>query len=281
MTKVKVVTDSTADIAPARARELGITVVPHHLHIGSEHFLDGVDITPEEFIARLGKTMGAVESIPPSVQEFRDVYTRLNQSTDAIVSIHLSSKLSETYHNAAQARDAIRDRCRVVAVDTQVVSMGVGIIVQAAAQAANAGASLDDVARLVRAMLPQTHILFFVENMEYLQRGGHLGKAQANVGPITNIKPLLRLESGEIFPLEKVRTRAKALERLYEFVADFPKIEQMAILCSTTQNEAENLAKRIDAVFPKDKIVIGKYGPVLAANLGLAAVAVVVYEGEE
>jgi DegV family protein with EDD domain len=118
MTKVKVVTDSTADIAPTRARELGITVVPHHLHIGLEHFMDGVDITPDEFIARLSKTMGAVESVPPSVQELRDVYTRLNQSTDAIVSIHLSSKLSETYHNAAEARDALRDRCRVVAVAT-------------------------------------------------------------------------------------------------------------------------------------------------------------------
>jgi DegV family protein with EDD domain len=280
MAKVKVVTDSTADISPSLARELGITVVPHHLQIDSEQFLDGVDITPDEFIARLGKTPGPVQTLPPSTEDFQAVYTRLGQVTDAILSIHLSARLSDTYKNAAEARDALRERLRIVVVDTQLASMGVGFIVQAAAKAALEGGTLDEVARLVRGMLPQTHILFFVENMEYLQRGGRLGLAQTT-GPIANIKPLLRLESGEIFPLEKVRTRAKALERLYEFVADFPKIDRMAILYSTTPNEAENLAKRIDAVFPKDKIFIGKYGPVLGAHLGLAAMAVVVYEGEE
>ena len=280
MAKVKVVTDSTSDVSPALAQELGITVVPHHLVLGSEEYLDGVEITPDEFIARLGKTPGPVETRPPSVEEFRDVYTGMCQATDGIISIHLSAKLSDAYKNANEAKEIVRDRCRVVVVDSQLASMGVGFIVRAAAQAANEGASLDDVARVVRAMLPQTHILFFVENAEFLQRGGRFGKAQAG-GPLVNVKPLLRLESGEIFPLERVRTRAKALERLYEFVADFPQIDQLAILFSTTQNEAENLARRIDAVFPKDKIYIGKYGPVLGAHLGLAAMAVVVYEGEE
>jgi DegV family protein with EDD domain len=280
MAKVKVVTDSTSDISPALAQELGITVLPNHLRLGSEQYLDGVEITPDEFIARMGKSPGQVETLPPSVEEFRDLYTTLCQDADGIISIHLSAKLSEACKNANEAKEIVRDRCRVVVVDTQLASMGVGFIVRAAAQAANEGASLDDVARLVRAMLPQTHILFFVENAEYLQRGGRLGKSQAG-GPLVNVKPLLRLESGEIFPLERVRTRAKALERLYEFVADFPKIEQMAILYTTTQNEADNLAKRIDAVFPKDKIYIGKYGPALGAHLGLAAMAVVVYEGEE
>jgi len=281
MTRVRVVTDSTADISPAQARELDVTVVPHHLKIGPEEFLDGVNITPEEFIARLARTQVSLETSPPAIEEFRETYARLNEATDAIISIHLSAKLSDAYKNAVEAKETLRDRCRIVVVDTQLASLGVGFIVQAAAEAAKEGASLDDVARLVRGMLPQTHILFFVESAEYLQRGGRLGKAQGTLGPLANIKPLLRLEGGEVFPLEKVRTRAKALERLYEFVADFPKIERMAILCSTTPNEAENLAKRIDAVFPKDKIVIGKYGPVLGAHLGLAAMAVVVYEGEE
>ncbi len=281
MARVRVVTDSTSDLSPAQAREWGITIVPYHIQIGTESFLDGVNITPEEFIARLGKSPGRVQTIPPGVEEFRDIYTKLNQTTDAIISVHVSARLCDTYKNAVEAKDILRDRCRIVVVDTQLVSLGIGFIAQAAAEAAGRGASLDEVARLVRGMLPQTHILFFAENTELLLKGGCLGKTQSTVGPLVNIKPLLRLESGEIFPLEKVRTRAKALERLYEFVADFPKIEQMAILYSTTQNEAENLAKRIDAVFPKDKIIITKYGPTLGAHLGLAAMAVVVYEGEE
>jgi DegV family protein with EDD domain len=281
MGKVKVVTDSTADIAQAQARELGIIVIPHHIQLATESLLDGVNITADEYATRLGKTPAPMATFPPSLEEFRELYTRLNQTTDSIISIHLSAKLSDTYKNADAAKELLRDRCRIVVVDTQLASLGVGFIALAAAQAANEGASLDEVARQVRGMLPQTHILFFVENADFLLKGGRLGKASATLGPVANIKPLLRLESGEIFPLEKVRTRAKALERLYEFVADFPKIERMAILYSTTPNEAENLAKRIDAVFPKDKIVLARYGPTLGVHLGLGAMAVVVYEGEE
>ena len=188
MARVKVVTDSTSDVSPALAQELGITVIPHHLHLGAEHYMDGVEITPDEFIARMGKTPGPVETLPPSVEEFRDVYTSLCQATDGIISIHLSAKLSDVCKNANEAKEIVRDRCRVIVVDTQLASMGVGFIVRAAAQAANEGASLDDVARLVRAMLPQTHILFFVENAEYLQRGGRLGNAQAG-GPMINVNP--------------------------------------------------------------------------------------------
>jgi DegV family protein with EDD domain len=280
MGKVKVVTDSTSEIPPAVAQELGISVLPHHISFDSEEYLDGVTITPDEFIARLARTPTVPETQPPTVDEFRDLYTRLAQTTDSIISIHGSAKLGNAYHNASEAKEVVRDRCRVVVVDTQLASMGVGFIVRAAARSANEGASLDDVARLVRSMVTQTHILFFIENMEFIQKDGPLAKVALG-GPVANVKPLLRLESGEVFPLERVRTRAKALERLYEFVADFPNIEEMAILYSTTPNEAENLAKRIDSVFPKDRIVVARYGPVLGAQVGLAAMAVVVYEGEE
>lgn len=280
MGKVKVVTDSTAEITPAVAQELGITVLPHHVSFETEHYLDGVSITADEFIARLARAQAPPETEPPTVDEFKEAYTRLAQSTDSIISIHGSAKLSDTYRNATEAKEVVRDRCRVTVIDTQLASLGVGFIVRAAANAANEGASLDDVARLVRSMLTQTHILFFLENTEFIQKGGPLAKV-ALAGPVANVKPLLRLESGEVFPLERVRTRAKALERLYEFVADFPNIEEMAILYSTTPNEAENLAKRIDLVFPKDRIVVARYGPVLGSQLGLAAMAVVVYEGEE
>lgn len=280
MGKVKVVTDSTSEISPAVAQELEIAVLPYHIDFEGEQYLDGITISPDEFIARMARSASSPDTQSPTVDEFKELYTRLAQTTDSIISIHGSARLSDAYRNANEAKEVVRDRCRVVVVDTQLASMGVGIIVRAAARAANEGASLDDVARLVRSMLTQTHILFFIENVEFIQKDGPLAKVALG-GPVANVKPLLRLESGEVFPLERVRTRAKALERLYEFVADFPQIDQMAILYSTTPNEAENLAKRIDAVFPKDRIVIARYGPVLGSQVGLAAMAVVVYEGEE
>ncbi|MBI5956438.1 MAG: DegV family EDD domain-containing protein [Chloroflexi bacterium] len=154
-------------------------------------------------------------------------------------------------------------------------------IVTEAARAAQEGQPLEEVARLARGMVLQTHVLFFVDSLEYLQRGGRIGKAQAILGTMLNVKPLFRLDLGEITLYEKVRTRAKATERLYEFVADFPRIDKIAILYSTTPNEAHSLARRVDAFYPMDRIFIGKYGPVLGTHLGPGAMGVVVYEGQD
>jgi len=130
-------------------------------------------------------------------------------------------------------------------------------------------------------MLPQTHVLFFVDSLEYLQRGGRIGKIQALLDSMINVKPLMRLEDGEIVLMEKVRTRAKALERLYEFVADFPHVERLGIVYSTTPNEASNLARRLGDIVPQERVMLARYGPGLAAHLGPAAMGVVVYEGPE
>lgn len=281
MARVKVVTDSTADIPVAIVRELDITVVPQKVTIGNDTFLDGVNLKTDEFFSRLSQTglMPMTSDPGPAVME--ETYRQLAQTTDSILSIHISSKLSRTYHSALAAKEKLTDRCRILVVDSTLTTMALGFIVIAAAQTALQGASLNEVARRARGMIPQTHLLFFVDTMEYLQRGGRVGKATTLLGTMLNVKPLLRLEDGEIFPLEKVRTRAKALERLYEFVADFPRIEQLAILYSTTPNEAQSLAKRIDPLFPKEKILITTYGATLAAHTGPGALGVVVYEGEE
>lgn len=281
MARVKVVTDSTADIPAAIVRELDITVVPQNITIGNDTFLDGVNLKTDEFFSRLAQTGLIPRTSDPGPAVMEETYRQLAQTTDSILSIHLSSKLSRTYHSALAAKEKLTDRCRILVIDSTLTTMALGFIVIAAAQAALQGAGLNEVARRARGMIPQTHLLFFVDTMEYLQRGGRVGKATTLLGTMLNVKPLLRLEDGEIFPLEKVRTRAKALERLYEFVADFPKIEQLAILYSTTPNEAQSLAKRIDPLFPKEKTLITTYGATLAAHTGPGALGVVVYEGEE
>lgn len=281
MARVKIVTDSTSDLPPALVKEWDITVVPLSIHFGSETYLDGVNLSEEQFFARLAASPVLPTTSPPSVKTFQDVYAKLSQTTDAILAVHISSKLSATYAAAVAAREALTNRCRIVIVDSTLTSMALGFMALNAAKSAAAGESLDDIAEQVRGMIPQTHILFFVDTMDYLQKGGRIGKAQALMSNVLNVKPLLRLEDGEIQPVERLRTRAKALERLYEFVADFPKIEELAILYSTTPNEANTLAKRIDAVFSRQRIQVLPYGPVLGVHVGPGAMAVVVYEGEE
>lgn len=284
MQRIHVVTDSTADLNPETARLLGISVIPLRVYFDQEEYEDRVTLGADAFFARLRTQPSTFpQTLPPGVTDFETAYRSLAQSTDAILSIHISARLSGTYANALQARDlcAMRDPCRIIVIDSQLASMGLGFIAMEAARAGQAGYSLEQVARLARGMLPQTHILFFVDTVEYLERGGRIGKLQALVSTLTNVKPLLRLDDGEIVLMEKVRTRAKALERLYEFVAEFPHVERLGIVHSTTANEASNLAKRLAGAVPADRVVITRYGPGLAAHLGPGAVGVVVYEGKE
>jgi DegV family protein with EDD domain len=284
MGRVRVVTDSTADLAPDVARDLDITVVPVRVHLGRKEFRDGVNLTDDAFIDLLRAQPRLFPSTDaPSVDEFESVYAALARTTDSILSVHLSGRLGETCRSAMAAKErySIRDICRVVVLDSQLTSLGLGLIAMEAARAAKSGRSLDEVARLARAMLPQTHVFFFVDTLDYLQHGGRTSKIESLLNSMIDIKPLLRLEDGEIVLMEKVRTRAKALERLYEFVADFPHVEVLGIVHSTTLNEANNLAKRLESIVPREKVTITRYGPGLAAHLGLGALGVVVYEGLE
>ncbi len=282
MTRVRVVTDSTADLSPEIAASLDITVIPVTVTFGRERYRDHVTLETEDFLARL-KAQPHIypEAAAPSVQDFEDLYSRLARQTSSILSIHLSGRLGETCLRAFEAKDryTVRDVCRVTVIDSRLTSLGLGFVAMECAAAARAGKPLEDVARLARGMLPQTHVLFFVDTLDYLQRGGRIGKIQALWGAVTGIKPLLRLDDGEIVLMEKVRTRAKALERLYEFVADFPHVERLGIVYGATPNEANNLARRLENIVPRDRVMLTRYSCGLACHVGPGALGVVVYEG--
>jgi DegV family protein with EDD domain len=273
-----------ADLNPQIMAGLDITIVPITVGFGREKYRDGVTLTEDAFLARL-KAQSHVfpKTIAPTVDEFESVYAALAKSTSSIISIHLSGRLGGTCLNAYEAKDryTVRDVCRVTVIDSRLTSLGLGFAVLEAAKAANAGKSLDEIARMARGMLSQTHVLFFVDTLDYLQHGGRISKIQALWGSVTGIKPLLRLDDGEIVLMEKVRTRAKALERLHEFVADFPQVERLGIVYSTTANEANNLARRLESIVPRDRVIITRYGPGLSCHLGPGALGVIVYEGLE
>ncbi len=276
---VAVVTDSTADLSPDLVKELGITVVPLRVRFGDQILLDRVELDEEEFYRRLESDRNLPSSSSPTPKDFQEVYGRLAERTDEIISIHLSAKLSDTFGVARQARKAFEGWCRIETIDSQSMSIGLGMMVQAAARAAKAGASLREVAHLVRGMVLRTHVLFFLDTPEYLLRGGRATPGIPLVDS-PNVKPVLKLEDGEVQPVEGVRTRAKALERLYEFVEDAPRIEELAVLYYNDPDETEVLLKRIAPLFPRERVYLAKYGPVLASYIGPGAMGVAVYEGE-
>ena len=210
---VRVVTDSTAHLAPDVVRALNISIVPHHILIDGREYLDGVDLPESDFSCLVYEQGQDASTQPPTVEEFYAVYRDLNQDSSEIVSIHVSEVLSDTVKNARQAAGMLLGRCKTVVIDSQTLSMGLGILVETAARAAAAGQSLDEIVRTVRGLVPQIYIVFFSENLEYLERGGRIGHAQALLGTMLGIRPFLTLEEGEIRPMEKVRTREEALEK--------------------------------------------------------------------
>ncbi len=279
--KVAIVTDSTAYFEPGEAEKLGVHIVPLSIQIGNEKFLEGLEIDSEELFRRLSYGAPIPLSLPPDAQAFEEVYTRLHRQTDQILSIHISSHLSKTMQQARRGAETLLGRCTIEVIDSMTTSVGLGILVRAAAKAAHEEASLDDIVRLVRGMIPHIYLVFYVETMDYLERSGRIGKAQAILGSMLNIKPILFMEDGDIIPLEKVRTTDKAIEKLFEFVAEFDNLEQTAIIQrnKNPNKEARVLQERLKQSFPNLNFPIIQYGPDLATRIGPNALGIVVYEG--
>jgi DegV family protein with EDD domain len=279
--KVAIITDSTAYFEPGEAEKLGIHVVPLTIQLGHDRFLEGIDIDSDEFFHRLSRGAPYPVSLAPDSAAFEQLYARLHKQTDQMLSIHISSHLSKTLRQARQGAESLLGRCTIEMVDSMTTSVGLGILVRAAAKAANEGASLDDIVRLVRGMIPHIYLVFYVETMDYLERSGRIGKAQAILGSMLNIKPILFMEDGDIIPLEKVRTTEKAIEKLFEFVAEFDNLEQTAIIQPSRQpdKEATTLKERLEQSFPHLRFPIIQYGPDLGTRVGPNALGIVVYEG--
>jgi DegV family protein with EDD domain len=221
---------------------------------------------------------------PPTIsavsrKQFDALFTDLTKNGDAVVAILSSSKLGETFHHAMRAAAPLLGRSKIVVIDSQLMTVGLGMLVIAAAQAAQRGDALDEVVKLARGMIPHIYIGFFVETLDYLERGGRIGSAQALLGTMLNIKPLLILEDGEVVALEKVRTRAKAIEKLVEFITEFARIERMIILHSNTPEDVNLLIEQINLVVPNLDISVDHYGSIAATHVGPDALGVVVYEG--
>ena len=275
---VRIVTDSLSDITSDIAQELGITVVPLTVSFGRESFIDRITMTTDEFYKRLAHDTTWPTTTQPPPTDFVNVYNKLAEETDEILVITLSSKLSGTYESALNAKDMIKGKCRIEVIDSLSVIMGLGLIVIAAAKAAQAGANLDEVADLVRRAMPRSHVVMLFDTLKYLAKGGRIGKAQGLLGSLLSVKPILILRDGEVSPLTRVRSRVAGVDYLYNFVAGFPKIEELAVEHATTPDDADKLAERLSPLFPKERIYRSTISPVVGTYAGPGVLSVTVLE---
>lgn len=276
---VRIVTDSTSDIPKALADELNITVVPLTISFGAQSFRDGIDLSADEFYARLQqtKTLPTTSQPPPAL--FQHAYEHLVTQGE-VISVHLSYKFSGTVETARNtARQVAADEITVI--DSGTASMGLGLCALAAARLAAAGAGRAECAAAAESVARRQQVAVAFETLEYLRRGGRIGRARAFLGGMLRLKPILTVRDGEAHPVMRVRSRAKAIEELFAVVARAEGATEAAVMHTTTPDDAEALAARVRAALPAATVHLGRFGPVLGVHggPGMLGVAVLPREG--
>jgi fatty acid kinase fatty acid binding subunit len=291
--RVQVVTDSTADLLPALARRLNISVVPLSVLFESQVFKDGIDLQPDEFYRRLTQAPKLPTTSPPSIGEFLETYRRLVAMGD-IISIHISSKLSDTAKRAADAvergaeelqrvrEQGALDRQPVIrVVDSWQTTVGLGLQVVLAARMVEHGLSLDEVVRRLEDQRQRYHLLFSVNTLEYLQKGGRIGKAQAFLGTLLGIKPILGLRDGEVVPLDRVRGGRNVQPKLVELFKERVDASQpvfVAVGHATAPKWAGRLRSAIGESFQVVEMFEGEIGPVVGTHVGPGTVGACLFQ---
>lgn len=272
---VRVVTDSTADLPPELVHDLGITVVPLTVNFGTASFRDGIDMTAEEFYERLSRADPLPTTSQPTPADFLQVYQTLGRESDAILSIHISCRLSGTHNSAVLARESMgKLPCPIEIVDSLQASGGLGLIVARTAAAARDGASLHEALTLTRDLISRTHFFGTVDTLRYLHKGGRIGRAQALMGTLLAIKPIIGMKDGEVHPFGKARTRKKVIAQMIEMVKDLVPIEEMVVLHSTTPDEAGEIMKELAAIAGKECLYGSRIGPVIGTYLGPGTIGI-------
>lgn len=277
---VAIVTDSTCNLTDEVAKAHGITVVPLNVHFGESVFADQIEITTDEFMEKMAATTALPTTSQPSVGMFENAYQAAasEQGVTDIVCLSISSKLSGTFQSASIAGQNLADSLNVEVVDTFSAAYGLGLQVLHAAELADQGKSAKEIAETLRNEINRYHLVFFVETLDHLRRGGRIGKAAQMVGTLLQLKPLLRVDEGMIVPFERTRTRSRAIKALVDFVAEAGPVEELGILYNTTPDEAQKLADTLAQYTPGKQPVLSKLSPVIAAHIGPDVLGVAVKE---
>jgi DegV family protein with EDD domain len=277
--RIAVVTDSTAYIPEEALGGLSIPVIPVWLIWGDEHLRDGVDIDPPAFYRRLRESKVLPTTSQPSVGEFEDFFRQAGAGADAIVGMFVTSKLSGTV-SSAQTAQAHLPELTIRVVDSFSVSMGLGFVALAAARAAIAGKSLDEVVAAAEEMRDRVHLLFTVDTLEYLHRGGRIGGARWLLGTALKIKPLLHFEDGRIEPLAQVRTKRQAIARMLEIAEErlaAKRMAEAAVVDADSPEEGEAVAEQVRERFGISTVYRTMVSPAIGVHAGPGTVGIAFY----
>jgi DegV family protein with EDD domain len=273
---VRVVTDSVSDISPSIAASLDITVVPLNIVIDGITYRDGVDLTTDEFYRRLEHEVISPTTSTPAPYVFAGVFDSLADESEGILVITIGRKLSATADSALKAVELMKKKCRVAVVASELAMMAEGLLVIAAAKAARVGVPLDELVEMTRRNIPRVGIRIAFDTLEYLKRGGRIGKAQAMFGSMLGINPIIGIKDGEVFPFGRERSRARAIDHLCQFATEYKKIDELAVEDATTPDETGAFLERICQKFARDSVYLSKVSPVIGTNVGPRVIGVAV-----
>ncbi len=264
---IRVVTDSSCDLPERVVKELNISVLPLYIHTGSHEYLDGIDLTREQFYRDLPGYPEHPTTAVPSPQKFKAIYDALaEEGAEDVVSIHISHSLSgivDVAHVAALETTSTR----VTVLDSHQLSLGTGFLAETAARLANAGAALHDIMAALQDQVKRTHTIASLNTLEFLRRSGRMSAAMSTIGELLQIKPLLKMHDGKP-EAERIRTRKKALQRLVDLIRTHAPYEKAAFLHSLAEEEARSVIEAVKNLLPGGDVWLEQVTPVLGAHIG-------------
>ena len=273
---IRIVTDSSCDLPTDLVQQYGITVLPCYVVVDDQTFKDGLEIQADEFYRRLQADGRTPTTAQPTPSDFHEVYGDLIDQGDQIISIHVSSKLSGTLNSAEQAKTSLDDSSAVEIIDSHLASIPLGLVVLDAAVLASEEQDLHEVAAKIRQTLGLHHGLFALDTLEYLHKGGRIGKARAFMGSVLHVKPILRLQNGEAYPVERPRTRERAMRRLVQLTQELAPVKRLAVIHSTDANRMAELKQSLTGILPVDQIIESRFGSTLGTYIGPDALGVAI-----
>ena len=283
MTRVRVVTDSTVRFTtPGFVARHPVAVAPATLRCLLEEREESPDDEFDDVRGLFERCQGFPLAEPPSIERIAEVYGQLALETDQIVSIHASAQINPTVANALAASQKFLGRCSIQVIDSQTLAGGLGLLVEAAERAAEDGVDLDEVVRIVRGMIPRLYLVVFVADLTYLERSGLVTRSQALLGNMLGILPFLTMEDGKLVPMEKVRSRPRAVEKVVEFVSEFSDLEHLVLFQGHPDSVEESrlIVERLRSMHPTTPITVGTFGPSVATYLGPDSTGIIALEKE-
>lgn len=277
--KVAIVTDSVANLPPEVSQAHNIYVIPQILNWEGRSLLDQIDISTEEFYRRLPLSKDLPKTSQPSPGQFTEHFQRVAEGADSIVAVFVSEYLSGTLQSAHLGAEALGDY-PIEIVDSRSASLGLGLLAVAAARRAAAGHDYHDVAAYVRTLVPRLRVMFVVDTLEYLHKGGRIGGAKRLVGSVLSIKPVLHLEDGKIEPLASIRTKTKAIEHMLDVVLGEMKDKHdvhAGVIHASAPDDARYIADRVRSEANPKELLMNELTPVIGANVGPGVVGMGYY----